>query len=174
MACQYIHGLSDVQSKDIGENTYIWQYVVILPGAKIGSNCNINALVFIENDVIIGNNVTVKSGVQIWDGLRIADNVFIGPNVTFSNDLFPRSKIRPSEFVKTNIEDHASVGANATIIAGVTIGAYSLIGAGSVVTKDVPPHGLVYGNPARIQGYVCKCGQRIEKGDTCPSCGFFL
>ncbi|MCF4113135.1 MULTISPECIES: acyltransferase [Dethiosulfovibrio] len=174
MACLRIHDLSDVQSKDIGENTSIWQYVVVLPGAKIGSNCNINALVFIENDVIIGNNVTVKSGVQIWDGLRIAHNVFIGPNVTFSNDLFPRSKRRPSEFIKTNIEDHASIGANATIIAGVTIGAYSLIGAGSVVTKDVPPHGLVYGNPARIQGYVCNCGQRIGKGDTCPSCGFSL
>jgi len=157
-----IHPLADVQSTHIGDGTFIWQFSVVLAGAKIGSNCNINALTLIENDVVMGDNVTIKSGVQLWDGLRIANNVFIGPNVTFTNDFTPRSKQRPSEFLKTNIEHHASIGANATIIGGIKIGAYALIGAGSVVTKDVPAYGLVYGNPAKLQGHVCVCGSKLN------------
>lgn len=164
-----IHALSDVQSLHIGEGTTIWQFSVVLPEARIGKNCNINALTLIENDVVIGDNVTVKSGVQVWDGLRIGDNVFIGPNVTFTNDFTPRSKQRPSEFLKTMIENYASIGANVTVIGGITIGAYALIGAGSVVTKDVPAHGLVYGNPAVLQGYVCECGTKLDNY-ACPSC----
>jgi UDP-3-O-[3-hydroxymyristoyl] glucosamine N-acyltransferase len=93
-----IHPLADVKSKNIGEGTQIWQFSIVLEGAKIGKNCNINALTLIENDVIIGDNVTIKSGVQLWDGLRISDNVFIGPNVTFTNDFLPRSKVKPSFF----------------------------------------------------------------------------
>lgn len=166
-----ISPFSDVQSIQIGEGTMIWQYVVVLPGAKIGKGCNINAMVFIENDVILGDNVTVKSGVQLWDGVRIEDNVFIGPNVTFTNDLFPRSKIRPEKFVTTFIHNHASIGANATIIAGITIGSYAMVGAGSVVTKDIPPHGLVYGNPAHLHGHVCCCGHKIDKNKYCSICG---
>ncbi|MEL0638709.1 acyltransferase [Marinomonas sp. TI.3.20] len=157
----YIHPLADVQTDQIGEDTKVWQFSVILEGAKIGANCNINALTFIENDVVIGNNVTIKSGVQVWDGLRIADNVFVGPNVTFTNDFTPRSKQYPSEFLKTAIEHHASIGANATIIGGVNIGAYALIGAGSVITKDIPSHALVYGNPAKQHGWVCQCGTKL-------------
>ena len=144
----YIHPLSDVKSKSIGENTRIWQFCVILRGATIGSNCNICAHVIIESDVIIGDNVTVKSGVQLWDGMRIEDNVFIGPNVTFTNDLFPRSK-QPYKRVGTLIRSGASIGANATILAGVDVGENAMIGAGSVVTKDVLPHTVVIGNPAR-------------------------
>ncbi|HOC81805.1 MAG: N-acetyltransferase [Synergistales bacterium] len=169
-----IHPLSDVQSNHIGEGSVIWQYSVVLPGAKIGKNCNINALVFIENDVVIGDSVTIKSGVQLWDGLRVGDNVFIGPNVAFTNDLFPRSKIPPEKFTETFIDHYASIGANATIIAGVRIGAYSMIGAGSVVTKSVPEHGLIYGNPARMHGYVCKCGRPIQKKEICKVCGYSL
>ena len=112
-----IHPLSDVQSSKIGEGTTVWQYCVVLSGAVIGTNCNINCHVFVENDVIIGNNVTIKPGVQVWDGLRIADNVFIGPNVTFTNDLVPRSKVYPESFIQTSIEEGASIGANATILA---------------------------------------------------------
>ncbi|MPM19685.1 dTDP-3-amino-3,6-dideoxy-alpha-D-galactopyranose 3-N-acetyltransferase [bioreactor metagenome] len=167
-----IHSSADVQCTTIGEGTFIWQYVVVLPRAQIGKNCNINAFVFIENDVVIGDNVTVKSGAQLWDGLRIGDNVFIGPNATFTNDLFPRSKARPEKFTETVVEHHASIGANATIIAGVTIGAYALIGAGAVVAKSVPPHALVYGNPAKIHGYVCNCGHPIIQGMVCEMCGF--
>jgi len=172
MSIVNISTLADVQSKHIGENTTIWQYVVILPSAVIGQNCNINALVFIENDVVLGDNVTVKSGVQLWDGVRLEDNVFVGPNVTFTNDLFPRSKVRPDRFEATIVHHHASIGANATIIAGISIGSYAMVGAGSVVTKDVPNNGLVYGNPARLQGYVCYCGKKAYKNMPCAFCGF--
>lgn len=145
-----IHTLSDVQTDNIGEETTIWQFCVILQGAKIGKNCNINCNVFIENDVTIGDHVTVKPGVQIWDGVTLEDHVFIGPNVTFTNDLFPRSKQYPLEFSTTLVKKGASIGANATIIAGNTIGENALIGAGSVVTKDVPANEIWAGNPAKF------------------------
>ena len=145
-----IHPTSDVKSKNIGENTNIWQFCVVFPQAKIGSNCNICAQVLIENEVVIGNNVTIKSGVQIWDGITIEDDVCIGPNATFTNDLFPRSKNPDWKLAKTVIKRGASIGANATILAGVTIGENAMIGAGSVVTKDVPANTVWYGNPARF------------------------
>jgi len=157
-----IHPTSDVQTTQIGADTVIWQFSIVLSGAKIGKSCNINALTLIENDVIIGDNVTVKSGVQIWDGLRVGDNVFIGPNVTFTNDCTPRSKQRPDKFLKTVVENNASIGANSTILGGLCIGAYSLVGAGSVVTKNIPAYGLVYGNPAQVKGYVCECGTKLN------------
>lgn len=144
-----IHSLSDVQTSNIGTDTFVWQFSIILKNAVIGNNCNINCHVFIENDVIIGNNVTIKPGVQIWDGLRIEDNVFIGPNVTFTNDRYPRSKKYPEEFQQTIVKKGASIGANATILGGITIGTNALIGAGSVVTKDVPANELWVGNPAK-------------------------
>jgi len=157
-----IHPLADVQSDNIGEGTFIWQFCVILKDASIGRNCNINCMVFIENDVTIGDNVTIKSGVQIWDGITIEDNVFIGPNVTFTNDLTPRSKLCNKPFVKTFIKKGASIGANATILAGITIGEFALIGAGSVVTKDVPPYHLYYGNPAMHKAYITEAGEIIS------------
>ncbi|MBQ1628176.1 MAG: N-acetyltransferase [Treponema sp.] len=145
-----IHPLSDVKSKFIGENTNIWQFCVVFPEAKIGSNCNICASVLIENDVTVGNNVTIKSGVQLWDGVTLEDNVFIGPNVTFTNDLFPHSKVYPKEFARTIIKKGASIGANTTIIAGNTIGENAMVGAGSVVTHDIPDNEVWFGNPARF------------------------
>lgn len=138
----FIHPLSDVQSNNIGQDTKIWQFCVVLEKAVIGKNCNICAHVLIENDVIIGDNVTVKSGVQLWDGIRIEDNVFIGPNVTFTNDLYPRSKKYPEKFLQTIVKKGASIGANATIIPGITIGENAMIAAGSIVTKDVPANTL--------------------------------
>ena len=144
-----IHPLSDVQSADIGEGTRIWQFAVVLPGAKIGKNCNICAQTFIENDVVIGDNVTVKCGVQLWDGLRIGNNVCIGPNATFTNDKHPKSGNRDFECMKTIVEDDVSIGANATILPGVKLGKGCVIGAGAVVTKDVPTGMTVVGNPAR-------------------------
>ncbi|XRO76069.1 acyltransferase [Methanocaldococcus sp. 28A] len=162
----FIHPKALVESENIGKGTRIWAYVHILPRAKIGKNCNICDYVFIENDVIVGNNVTIKSGVQLWDGVRIENNVFIGPNVTFTNDLRPRSKIYPPEFIKTYVKEGASIGANVTIVCGVTIGKWAMIGAGAVVTKDVPDYALVYGVPAELKGYVCKCGMDLHfKGD---------
>jgi UDP-2-acetamido-3-amino-2,3-dideoxy-glucuronate N-acetyltransferase len=158
----FIHPSSEVQTTQIGHNSYVWQYCVILKGAVIGDNCNINFNVFIENDVIIGDNVTVKSGVQLWDGLRVADHVFIGPNVTFTNDLIPRSKRFPEKFVQTILEKGASIGANSTIIAGNIIGAYSFIGAGSLVSKNIPANTVWYGNPAKHKGYITNEGILLD------------
>lgn len=165
-----IHKLADVQSSNIGDNTNIWQFCVVLKNAVIGNNCNINAGVLIENDVVIGNNVTIKSGVQIWDGITIEDNVFIGPNVTFTNDFLPRSKQYPKAFLQTVIKEGASLGANSTIVGGITIGEYAMIGAGSVVTKDIGTQELWYGNPAQRKGFVCKCGQKCDESLICNEC----
>jgi acetyltransferase-like isoleucine patch superfamily enzyme/dTDP-4-dehydrorhamnose 3,5-epimerase-like enzyme len=148
------HELAIVETEKIGNNTKIWAFAHILPGATIGEECNICDHVFIENDVVIGDRVTIKCGVQLWDGLRIDDDVFVGPNATFTNDLFPRSKQYPKDFPKTVIQKGASIGANATILAGSTVGQNSMVGAGAVVTKTVPPNAIVIGNPARITGYV--------------------
>lgn len=147
------HPQALVESDKIGANTRIWAFTHVLPGAVIGSDCNICDHVFIENDVVIGNRVTIKCGVQIWDGIRLEDDVMVGPNATFTNDLFPRSK-QPFELLTTIVEKGASVGANATILCGITIGAGAMVGAGAVVTKDVPPLALVVGNPARVIRYL--------------------
>lgn len=162
-----LHHLSDIQTSKIGEGSFVWQFCVILEGAIIGNNCNINSHVFIENDVVIGDNVTIKSGVQIWDGVRLGNNVFIGPNVTFTNDLVPRSKQYPQSFEPTIIEHGASIGANSTIIAGATIGSFAFIGAGSVVTKSVPAHHVYYGNPAKHRGYVTEDGKLLDFNGHC-------
>jgi acetyltransferase-like isoleucine patch superfamily enzyme len=156
-----IHQSADVQSKNIGGGTTIWQFAVVLSGATIGNNCNINCHTFIENDVVIGNNVTVKSGTYIWDNIRIEDDVFIGPNVIFTNDRRPRSKQRV-DYPRTTIKKGASLGANTTILAGVTIGRYAMTGIASVVTRDVPDYALVYGNPARIKGWVDETGNKLQ------------
>jgi acetyltransferase-like isoleucine patch superfamily enzyme len=145
-----IHHLADIQSKNIGVNTNIWQFCVVLPNAEIGDNCNICSHCFIENDVVIGDNVTIKNGVYLWDGITIEDNVFIGPNVTFTNDKYPRSKQYPENFQKTIIKQGASIGAGSVILGGVTIGERAMIGAGSVVTKNIPDGELWLGNPARF------------------------
>jgi UDP-2-acetamido-3-amino-2,3-dideoxy-glucuronate N-acetyltransferase len=145
-----IHPSSDVQSKKIGECTTVWQFVVILPGAEIGRDCNICSHVFIENEVVVGDRCTVKCGVQLWDGVTLEDDVFVGPNATFTNDRFPRSKVRPEEFPKTLVKKGASIGANATILPGIVIGEKAVVGAGSVVVRDVPAGAVVAGNPARI------------------------
>ena len=138
-----------MQTKQIGEGTRVWQYVVILPGAVIGRNGNICSHCFIDNEVVVGDRVTVKCGVQLWDGVTLEDDVFVGPNVTFTNDLQPRSRNAGAKLLPTLVRRGASIGANATILPGLTIGEGAMVGAGAVVTKDVPPRTLVVGNPAR-------------------------
>src|SRR4051812_22734768 len=138
-----IHSTADVQSPHIGEGTSVWQFVVILPGARIGRDTNICAQCFVEDDVIVGDRVTVKSGVQLWNGVRLADDVFIGPNVTFTNDKFPRSKQYPEAFLETRIEQGASIGGGAVILPGIVIGKGAMVGAGAVVTQSVPPYAIV-------------------------------
>lgn len=140
-----IHQLSDVQSKNIGKDTNIWQFCVVLSGAVIGDNCNICSHVFIENDVKIGNNVTIKCGVQIWDGMIVEDDVFIGANVTFTNDRYPKSRNKDWKLEPVIIKRGASIGANATILPGVTIGENSIIGAGAIVTRNVLPNETIIG-----------------------------
>ena len=150
----YIHPLGVCESQDVGEDTRIWAFTHVLPSARIGRDCNICNNVFIENDVVIGDRVTVKCGVQLWDGINVGDDVFIGPNATFTNDRLPRSKHHLSTYPQTKIEDGASIGANATLLPGITIGRGAMVGAGSVVTRSVPSHAVVVGNPARIVNYI--------------------
>lgn len=144
-----IHSLAECKSLSIQSSTNIWQYVVVLPNAVIGSNCNVCAHCFIENDVIIGDNVTIKCGVYLWDGITIESNVQIGPNVTFTNDKYPRAK---KEFTlqRTLIKNNASIGAGSIILGGVTIGENAMVGAGSLVTKDIPSNELWVGSPAKF------------------------
>jgi len=148
---QHSHAL--VESAAIGADTRIWAFVHVLPGARIGADCNICDHVFIENDVVIGDRVTIKCGVQVWDGVRLEDDVMVGPNATFTNDMYPRSK-QPFELKSTVVKAGASIGANATILCGITIGRGAMVGAGSVVTRDVPDRALVVGNPARVVRYL--------------------
>lgn len=145
----FIHQYADVQTKDIGDQTKIWQYVVVLPNAKIGSNCNICSHCFIENHVIIGDDVTLKCGAQVYDGVTIENKVFIGPGVIFCNDRYPKSKNINFKMERTLVKTGASIGANSTILPGITIGRDSLIAAGSVVTRNVLD-GEVYFNNYRI------------------------
>lgn len=147
------HPAALVESTRIGPRTRVWAFAHILPGAVVGSDCNICDHVFVENDVSIGDRVTVKCGVQLWDGIVLENDVFVGPNATFTNDDFPRSKVYPAAFLRTVVKAGASIGANATILPGVTIGGRAMVGAGAVVTHDVPANAVV-GNPAYIKGYV--------------------
>jgi UDP-2-acetamido-3-amino-2,3-dideoxy-glucuronate N-acetyltransferase len=148
------HPTALVETEHIGEATRIWAFAHILPGARIGKDCNICDHTFIENDVIVADRVTIKCGVQLWDGVRLEDDVFVGPNATFTNDRYPRSKHRPLEYERTIVRRGASIGANATIAPGIVIGERAMIGAGAVVTRNVPPYAKVAGNPGRIIGYM--------------------
>lgn len=169
----FTHPNALCESTDIGENTRIWAFAHILPGAKIGADCNICDGVFVEGDVIVGDRVTVKCGVQLWNGVRLGNDVFIGPNATFTNDRFPRSRQYPEEFLQTVVENGASIGANATVLPGIRVGSGAMVGAGAVLTRDVPPNAIVVGNPARIIGYVTDAREagNVSKGAQDKSVG---
>lgn len=154
MADWFKHPQALVESERIGRGTRVWAFAHVLPGAVIGEDCNVCDHTFIENDVVVGNRVTVKCGVQLWDGVRLEDDVFVGPNATFTNDPFPRSRQHLAAHPRTVIREGASIGANATILCGLTVGRRAMVGAGAVVTRSVPPHAVVVGNPARIVRYV--------------------
>ena len=166
-----VHCSAEVSDRArIGVNTNIWNHAQIREDVVIGENCNIGKNVYIDYGVKIGSKVKIQNNVSIYHGVEIEDEVFIGPSAVFTNDLYPRATIWDDGRVdKTLVKKGASIGANSTIICGNTIGENALVGAGSVVTKDVPPHALVYGNPAKIKGYVCYCGQKLE-GKICPAC----
>lgn len=164
-AKNFIHPSAIVETL-LPENAgiFVWQHVVIQDGVRIGNTCKIGANSFIERNVSIGSRVTIKNNVAIYAGVTIENDVFLGPSCVFTNVINPRSFIsRKSEFKQTFIKCGATIGANATILCGHTVGRYAMVGAGSVVTKDVPDHALVMGNPASIRGYVCECGCTLEK-----------
>lgn len=176
MADYFVHATSLVgNNAEIGKGTKIWQFCNIMGDTSIGSNCNIGQGAFVESGVALGNRVKIKNNVALYSGVVCEDDVFLGPNCVFTNVINPRSFIeRKNEFRKTVVRKGATIGANATIICGHTIGAYSMVGAGSVVTKDVPDYALVAGNPARIKGYVCQCGEKLnalENMYLCSKCG---
>ena len=159
----YAHPTAIVESQSIGEGTRIWHFAHVRYGSKIGDNCNIGKSVYIDTGADIGSNVKIQNFVSVYKGVTIEDDVFVGPSATFTNDLYPRAFIWDEDHVSaTRICRGASIGANATIVCGITVGEYAMIGAGSIVAEDVPPFGLVLGNPGRLRGYVCYCGRRLE------------
>ena len=172
----YIHETSIVEQPcQIGQNTKIWHFSHIMPQATLGKDCVIGQNVFIGRGVTIGNNVKLENNVSVFEAVTLEDDVFCGPSCVFTNVLNPRSHIsRKEEFRTTLVKRGATIGANATIICGTTIGSYALIGAGSVVTADIPDYALAYGNPARVSGWVCECGVKLQKSKdktVCPECG---
>lgn len=145
----FIHERALVESDSIGSGTRIWAFAHVMPGAVIGADCNVCDHTYIEGGVVIGDRVTLKSGVFLWEGLRVEDDVFIGPQATFTNDLMPRSR-QPFQLGYTTLKRGASIGAGAVILPGLTVGEGAMVGAGAVVTRDVAPHTVVVGNPARV------------------------
>lgn len=169
------HNTSIIENKNcIGYGTKIWQFCNLMDGCRVGEKCNIGQNVFIEKDVVVGNGVTIKNNISLYSGIICEDDVFLGPNCVFTNVINPRSFIsRKKEFKRTIIKRGATIGANATIICGNIIGSYSMVGAGAVVTKNVPDYSLVTGNPARLVGFVCKCGSKLQKKENdyyCTEC----
>ncbi|HKL85374.1 MAG TPA: acyltransferase [Treponemataceae bacterium] len=155
----------------VGEGTKIWHFSHVMSGAQIGKNCSIGQNVNVGARAVIGSGVKIQNNVSVYDDVIIEDDVFCGPSCVFTNVINPRAFVeRKSEYKKTVVKKGASIGANATIVCGVTIGEYALVGAGSVVTKDVAAYTLVYGNPAREHGKVCKCGCKILADGFCPEC----
>ncbi|HOI76261.1 MAG TPA: acyltransferase [Methanofastidiosum sp.] len=164
MADYFIHETAEIsKGVIIGKNTKVWHQSQIREGAKVGENCIISKCVYIDFDVKIGNNVKIQNGVSVYHGVEVEDDVFLGPHMTFTNDLYPRAFNSNWELVTTLVKKGASIGANATIICGTIIGEYAMVGSGAVVTKNVPAYGLVFGNPAKLKGFVCKCGRKAVK-----------
>jgi UDP-2-acetamido-3-amino-2,3-dideoxy-glucuronate N-acetyltransferase len=176
----FVHESSYVDDgAQIGVGTKIWHFCHVMSGARIGSRCNIGQNVFIAANVVIGDNVKIQNNVSIYTGVTLEEDVFLGPSMVFTNVTNPRSHVpRKDEYLPTLVKRGVSIGANATIVCGVILGEYAFVGAGAVVTHDLPAYALAYGNPARVQGWMCQCGIRLEftsrdqgEGATCASCG---
>jgi UDP-2-acetamido-3-amino-2,3-dideoxy-glucuronate N-acetyltransferase len=166
----FVHQSSYVdEGCEIGAGTSIWHFSHVMSGAKIGRGCNIGQNVVISPQVIIGDNVKIQNNVSVYTGVVLEDDVFCGPSMVFTNVINPRSHVpRKHEYLATLVKRGASLGANATIVCGHSIGAYAFVGAGAVVTRDVPDHALVTGNPGRVVGWMCKCGAKLATGARAP------
>lgn len=168
----YKHPTAEVSDKaSIGDGTKIWNNAQVREDCIIGENCVISKNVYVDTKSMIGNRVKIQNNVNIYHGVTIQDDVFLGPSMTFTNDLYPRAFNTNWKITETLVKKGASIGANATIVCGVTIGEYATVGSGSVVTKDVPSHGLVVGNPAKLIGWVCECGFKLDEKYVCNECG---
>jgi UDP-2-acetamido-3-amino-2,3-dideoxy-glucuronate N-acetyltransferase len=173
----FVHESSYVdQPCSIGEGTKIWHFSHVMKNCRIGSGCNIGQNVVVSPDVVIGNNVKIQNNVSIYTGCILEDDVFCGPSMVFTNVINPRSHVtRRDEYKTTLVRRGASLGANSTVVCGTTIGQYAFVGAGAVVTKDIPDYALVYGNPARVAGWICACGIKLsfsqDGGARCGACG---
>lgn len=177
----FVHSLAVVEDGAVlGAGTRVWHFAHVRKGARVGKSCIVGKDAYIDAEVILGDGCKVQNGANLYKGLTLGNRVFVGPAVQFTNDLFPRAELwDESRLVKTVVKEGASFGANSTIVCGITVGAYATVGAGAVVTKDVPDHGLVLGNPARLRGFVCFCGRPLSgarKGARdeefrCESCG---
>jgi acetyltransferase-like isoleucine patch superfamily enzyme len=168
----FVHARALCESTDVGARTRIWAFAHVMAGARVGADCNVGDHAFLESGVVVGDRVTIKNGVAVWDKVTLEDEVFVGPNAVFTNDPTPRAAVKkpPASFLPTVVRRGATIGANATIVCGVTLGSHCLIGAGTVVTRDVPAHALIVGNPGRRTGWVCMCGERLGLALAC-GCG---
>jgi UDP-2-acetamido-3-amino-2,3-dideoxy-glucuronate N-acetyltransferase len=174
----FVHESSYVDEPcEIGAGTRIWHFSHVMKNSKIGERCSIGQNVVIASNVTIGNNVKIQNNVSVYEGVVLEDDVFCGPSMVFTNVSTPRSgspRNTSADYLRTIVKRGASIGANATIVCGHTLGEFAFVGAGSVVTRDVPPYAIVYGNPARIAGYACECGIRLAfhaQRARCRACG---
>lgn len=156
----------------VGAGTRIWHFTHVMPGARIGARCSLGQNVNVGSRAVLGDGVKVQNNVSIYDDVIIEDDVFCGPSMVFTNVINPRAFVeRKHEYLRTLVKKGASIGANATVVCGSTLGEYCFVGAGSVVTKDVPAYAMVYGSPARVRAWVCRCGVKLDQDLRCPGCG---
>ncbi len=176
MMSVFVHETAVVdEGCEIGEGTRVWHFCHVSGDCRIGRDCSFGQNVYIAPGVKIGSGVKVQNNVSIYQGVELEDGVFLGPSMVFTNVRNPRAGVsRRGEYERTRVGRGVTVGANATVVCGVEIGAYAFIGAGAVVTRDVPAHGLVVGNPARRMGWACRCGESVDPGIPCERCGFVL
>ena len=168
-----VHPLGLCESDDVGPGTRVWAWAHVMPGARVGADCNVCDHAFVEGGARLGDRVTVKNGVMVFAGVDVGDDVFLGPGVVFTNDLRPRAHVKRGgdALLPTVVEDGVTLGAGAVVVCGIRIGRHAFAAAGAVVTRDVPAHAFVAGNPARVRGWVCSCGERLDDDLTCAACG---